>query len=295
MYNTRTAKLAGISVVAAFAVMLIAPQAAYAGPYIGGYRDSSTVHQPSQFTGFVTFDGTTSVSSFTGAVVSMAGWGSTAPTKMVYQAPTLVDTDDVMYGAPQVWTADTGIEWYDELPIGTHGSNDEDVDYVYYTLAWNGARTQVTFCYEAHTNDGTVFWDSTTYSKISGDTSTNFAAGWEDRTIGSTSYRFKYLQFGVESGSSTSGWVARQYDMTYYHSGGAVELEDVIGRSLVRDTSSTTYESWITYTGTNVARVGTSNYVANADYNLKSGSSLSDGEVEWYKDNSSLAAGTRLW
>lgn len=87
--------------VAAFAVigLLLAPalsagQAYAANPYIGGYRDSSTVHQFSQFYGKMNFAGSTTVTKDTGGVISASGWGSgTDPTIMMYQAPVTLRTD----------------------------------------------------------------------------------------------------------------------------------------------------------------------------------------------------------
>jgi hypothetical protein len=76
---------------------------------------------------------------------------------------------------------------------------------------------------------------------------------------------------------------------------GTVDLEDVIARSIEYGDTNYTYGSWVSYAGSTIYKVGGDDYVANADYDQKSGSSLPPGEVEWYKDSSSLPAGTRLW
>lgn len=293
----------GIIVLSAIAALIIPTafsQSAFAAfPYIGGYRDSSTVHHPNSFYGYVNFAGSSSVSSYTGPVTTMAGWGTTNPTRMVYQAPTWLETDGAIWSSPQVHKIGQGpAAWIRDDELGQHGTDPSDVAYVYYALIWNNARTQVTFYYEPHYNDGTYAGFLYTYTKVSGDTSTNFASGWKDITVGGTSYRFKFLQIGAESGSSTSGWKVKQYGMTYYCSDGScttVNLSSVIARSLVWDTSTTTYESWISYYGTEVRRVGEQNYIAQADYDLKSGSTLPPGEVVWYKSSTSVPAGTRLW
>lgn len=288
-----------IAVVSLIAPMAFSQGAFAAFPYIGAYRDSSTVHHPLQFLGRVNFDGSTSVSSYSGPVTTTAGWGTTNPTRMVYQAPTWLETDGTIWSSPQVHKiGQAPPAWIREDQLGEHGSGSTDIDYVYYTFFWNSARTQVTFYYEPHFNDGTATSYLDTYSKVSGDTSTNFAAGWKDITVNSVNYRFKLLQIGAESASSTSGWKFKQYGMTYYCNDGScttVNLSSVIARSLVWDTTSTTYESWISYYGNEVRRVGEQNYVAQADYDLKSGSTLPPGEVVWYKSSTSVPAGTRLW
>lgn len=295
--NLRFGQLAAISVAAAMMLaMLTAQNAAAVNPYIGGYRDSSTIHQPHQFLGKVSFAGTTSVTSYTGGVISMAGWGPTTSTKVMYQSPTWLETDSIVYGEPQIWmVGNANPSWLSSMTLGHFGAASSDINYIYYTFYWNAAHTQVTFYYEPHYNDGTSggVWD--TYTKVTGDTSTNFAAGWEDKTISGTSYRFKYLQFGTESGASSNGWQVKQYDMTYYYTGNTVNLSSIVAKSAVYDATGTTNDSYIVYDGTTVDRVGLENYVANADYDLKSGSTLPAGEVRWYKDSSSLAAGTRLW
>ena len=188
-----------------------------ANPYIGGYRDSSTVHSASQFLGKVSFEDSTGVSSYTGGVVSVSGRDGTAVSPVMYQAPTTLNTDDSIVGDPQVWLAGSSSpDWIESIPIGDHGSGDEDVDYVYYTFYWNGARTQVSFYYEPHFNDGTYTSAGIeTYTRITGDDSDNFATGWEDKSFGGNTYRVKFLQFAAESGSSTSGWEIKQYDMSY--------------------------------------------------------------------------------
>lgn len=155
------------------------------------------------------------------------------------------------------------------------------------------------FYYEPHFNDGTATWDDATYNKISGDSSTNFASGYKNKSIGGNTIRFKFLQFATESiGGSSSGWNVKQYDMHYVRpSIGIVDLADVVARSMEWDIGSTgyTYGTWINYDASNYGYVGSAKYTANADYDLKSGSSLPAGEVKWYKDPTSLPKGTRLW
>jgi len=229
----------------------------------------------------------------------MAGWGTTNPTRMVYQAPTWLETDGSIISEPQVFKiGQVAPAWIKDDVLGDHGTAQSDIAYVYYALIWNSARTQVTFYYEPHYNDGTYQGYVQTYTKVSGDTSTNFAAGYKDITVNSVSYRFKLLQIGVESNLSTSGWQIKQYGMTYYCNNGScttVNLSSVPARSIVWDTTSPTYESWITYYGNDPRRVGLQNYIAQADYDLKSGSSLPPGQVVWYKSSSMVPAGTPLW
>jgi hypothetical protein len=164
------------------AILLLIPvmttgSAFAANPYIAGYRDSSTVHSASQFYGKVEFDGSTGASSYTGGVISISGRDGTAIESAVYQAPVTLQTDDDIVGDSQVYLGTT-LEWYEQVAIGEHGSDDEDVDYVYYTFYWNGARTQVTFYYEPHYNDGTSSSATIeTYTRVTGDDSDNFATG----------------------------------------------------------------------------------------------------------------------
>ena len=72
-------------------------------------------------------------------------------------------------------------------------------------------------------------------------------------------------------------------------------MEDEVARSAEFGLTNYTYGTWISYSSTTLIAVGADDYVANADYDLKSGSSLPPGEVIWYKDSTSLSAGTRLW
>ncbi|MER3408206.1 MAG: hypothetical protein C4292_05570, partial [Nitrososphaera sp.] len=61
-----------------------------------------------------------------------------------------------------------------------------------------------------------------TYTKVSSDTSDNFAAGEtfiSNPFIGDA--YVKLLQFGVESDASTSNWKIKQYGMGYYTVGGS--------------------------------------------------------------------------
>lgn len=276
---------------------LVAGQQAFAAnPYIGGYRDSSTVKQFQQFTGKMNFSGTTSVSQPTGTVVSTTGWGSTDPTNVFYQAPVAISTTGNITGEPQIWNP-TGKLWSQSIALGMHGSDPEDVSWVYYTFYWNSLRTTVSFYYEAHYNDGTVSLISPkVYTKGSADTSTNFASGYKNQTIGGSTYKFKFLQFGAESdGGSTTGWQMKMYDMIYYYSGGSTNLSSVVARSMEYSSTDLTHGTWINWDSSYIQAIGDSKYTANADYDLKSGSSLPPGEVVWYKDSTSLPKGTRLW
>jgi hypothetical protein len=290
-----------ISVIAFLLSPLGLVQSAFAAnPYIGAYRDSSTIHHPNQFTGYFDLAGSTSVSSFTGPVISIAGWETSNPSRFMWQAPTWLNPDGTVEGDPQAWEDGiTTAAWIRSLALGTFGTGSTDIKYVYISFWWDSARSQITFYYEPHRNDGSYTSKLDTYLKNSADTSTNFASGWQDVTVSGTTYRFKYLQIGAESQSSTSGWKTKMYGMTYYCNDGScstVDLSTIVARSLVWDTTSTTYESWISYYGIFAPkRVGDENYVANADYHLKSGSTLPAGQVQWFKSSSSLPAGTQLW
>ena len=137
-----------ITIAALVAPVTLSQNAFAANPYIGAYRDSSTVHHPHQFLGYVNFAGSTSVSSYTGPITTTAGWGTTEPTRMVYQAPTWLETDETIWASPQVHKiGQSAAAWIRDTQIGTHGSASSDIAYVYYTFFWNSARDKVTFYY----------------------------------------------------------------------------------------------------------------------------------------------------
>jgi hypothetical protein len=293
--------VAAFLVAALFVAPLTMSEAVWAdSPYIGGYRDSTTVHQFHQFVGKVSFLDSVISDGNVGGVVSPSGWDASAsePTGIMYQAPVNLNDDGNVTGQPQVWTPlDDEPRWRDVLDLGNEGDDDEDIDYVYYTFAWTSAsRTHVFFYYEPHFHDGMADFESATYAKLGEDDSDNFASGRQNHSINGQSVRFKYLQFGVESpGGATEDWDVKQYDMTYYTSTGAVNLSSVVARSMVYNTTDYTHGTWINWDGSTPYVVGEGDYDVNADYDLKPGSSLPKGQVIWYDDSPALPEGTQLW
>ncbi|MEW6605406.1 MAG: hypothetical protein AB1351_12070 [Thermoproteota archaeon] len=81
----------------------------------------------------MSFEGSTTVTRNTGGVISTSGWVDGDPNMIMYQAPVVLEPDGDITGAPQVLNAAV-LEWIDVLPLGEHGTDDEDVDYVYYTF-----------------------------------------------------------------------------------------------------------------------------------------------------------------
>lgn len=220
-------------------------------------------------------------------------------TPYMYQDPITLATNNLITGDPQVWDM-FGTVWFGQQGLGYLGSQSFDVNWIYHQMYWNSARTQVSYLYEVHFNDGTfVTYGPVTYSKVSGDSSTNFASGTNTRSMPDGNvYKLKYLQFGIEGiGGTTSGYNIKLYDMSYtYGTSSTKNLSTIVART-TNAASSTDYTngSWITYDlSVGVMRVGSANFSSDACYNPDSGCTLPARQVLWYP-GTAVPVGTRLW
>lgn len=287
---------------ALFAVIAATPHAFAANPYYGGYAKTATIEQSSQIWGYTDFQSSSAPAYYTGGVISTSGvFTNGTSSRIMYQDPITLNPSLSVTGDPQVWIlGGTSPSWQSSTPLGTHGSGLSNVDYVYTTFYWNGARTQVTFYYEPHYNDGTSGSSVVTYSKSSvpSDKSDNFGVGYKDFISGSTTYRVKYLQFGAESGDVASGWNIKQYSMGYVKtSGSLVNLSSINSFTSPYISTDALNHSWIMYklTGSTLSlnAIGKAQYNVNADY-AHEGGGVPAGTVYWFR-GTFLTPGTQLW
>lgn len=279
------------------ATSMTASPAFAAQPYMASYPHFGHAEATQGF--FLSnFDDTddAQLTSWIASLLSMAGVKSDGdPSGYIFQIASKVETDGSLSSDAEVWDRnvskemDCDTDWQGGCP--TFGDL-SDNDFFYHTMYWNGNKDEVTFYWEAYPNSGNaqVEWDF--YNRPASDDSRNFLTGSE--TVSNA--RIKYFQTGVESASSTDGWTVFQYDGGWVQSpGGTTYAEDKNGYSTTYDENDGTNHSLITYVGTFAYPIGLDDYVATADYELKTGSSLLAGEVEWTKSTSQLSAGTHLW
>lgn len=275
-------------------------------PYIGAYPTHSfSTH--SQYTMKADFVGTPTGGRSTnvGHVFSSAGFtnsGDTDPNGWIYQNGVDLQTNDVVWGAAQVYNLSTckyNCINADVSNLGSIGSGSGNIAYVYSTYYWSGSpHNTVNFYYEPHFNDGSA-QSMPIVQYLTGlvnDPSHYFAEGTKIKSIGGTSYIVKFYQFGIESsgGSVTSTWDEKQYELTY---NGATSYNTVVTNSTIYSSNARTC-SCITYDslGNPPLAVGTGAYtVANADYHDKSGSTLPAGQVKWFESSTGLGPLIQLW
>ncbi|MFY3742064.1 MAG: hypothetical protein HMLIMOIP_002527 [Candidatus Nitrosomirales archaeon] len=185
--------------------------------------------------------------------------------------------------------------------IGTFGTNPTDTNYVYWVLAWDSGRTKILFYYENHQNNGNVnVPPEIVYEKAvdcgGTDDSVNFLYGHK---IISSTYKLKYLQFGIEGplGMSTNGWKAREYSMTLYGTsdpGGIKSLSSLEARTAKFYTNpvDNMNHSWVTQKNLQLRAVGGAPYILDADYPAEG--TATSGNVIWFYGGP-LPVNTKLW
>ncbi|MBI5145749.1 MAG: hypothetical protein HZA84_00850 [Thaumarchaeota archaeon] len=285
--------------IAAIIPSLAISSAFAAQPYVASYPDFAKVESSQAFM-YNNFAGTTTsgLDSWVASLISSAGRTSTGtPSGYIFQMASMVKTDGNLQGLAQVWngatkTFDCATDWANGCPtFGALSSN----NHFYQTYYWDGAKTKVTYYWEAWPNSGSVNIKTGDYTRPSADTSRNFLAGTD--TVSSKKYKF--LQAGVESAAVSDSWQVYEYDGGFVQigtGGGTKYLRDYNGYHTTYKTSDSTNHSYITYSGTTSYSVGAELYTANADYELKSGSSMLGGNVKWYYDLSlPITVGRQLW
>lgn len=296
------------SMIAIMAVMVASSGAAShtafaaTNPYVAGYPTTTSVTIHSQYTMKSNFNGVAGPRNQNlGQVFSTAGYSSTSatdPTGWIYQHAVDLHADDKIYGEQQVYNLGT-CNWHCPISssnwtlLGNSGTGTSDINYVYSTFYWNTGRTGVNFYYEPHFNDGSfTSAPLTTYTKGGSDTSNYFASGSKSKLIGSTTYLFKFFQFGVESQDPvTTAWNAKEYDLTY---SGTSSYNSLTTAATSYVPSDPTNNSAISYSGSTGASVGGSQYVASA-HSHHNDSTIPSGTVTWYKSSSAITPGTTLW
>lgn len=285
-----------------FAALVATPHAFAVSPYYGGYAKTTSIDQASQIWGYTDFQSSSAPAYYTGSVISTSGiFSNGTSSRIMYQDPITLNTNLSVTGDPQVWTIDgTAPSWSSSTSLGTHGTGSSNVDYVYTTFYWNSGRTQVTFYYEPHYNDGTSGSSTITYSKSSvpSDKSDNFGVGYKDFVSGSTTYRIKYLQFAVESGDVSTGWNIKQYSMGYIKpSVGTINLSSINTYTSPYISTDALNHSWIMYklvgSTLSLTAVGKAQYNVDSDY-AHEGGGVPTGTVYWFR-GTFLTPGTQLW
>jgi hypothetical protein len=284
--------------------MLIVPSLAMSNafavqPYVASYPDFSKVESSQAFMAN-NFSGTTvsGLDSWIASLISTAGRDSSGNLSgYIYQMASMLKTDGNLQGLAQVWDGSTkkfdcATSWTNGCPtFGSLSSN----NYFYQTLYWDGAKTKVTYYWEAHSNSGSVTAKTGDYTRPSADTSRNFFAGTE--TISSKKYKF--LQMGVESQSISDSWQVYEFDGGFVQvgtGGGVKYVKNYNGYHTTYKNTDNTNHSLITYKGSTPYAIGAELYSANADYELKSGSTMLAGNVKWYYDASlPITVGRHLW
>jgi hypothetical protein len=282
----------------ALVAMTVTPHAFATNPYYGGYA-ATAADKASQVFGNTSFQGSSAPSYYTGSVFSTSGVDSTgASTGITYQSPTTLNTNLSVTGDPQVWLwGATSPSWQSTSgSLGTIGSGSRNINNVYSTFYWNGARSQISFQYQPNYNDGTSNLYTVTYSKLTGDNSANFGAGYKDFSSGT--YRVKLLQFGVESGDISTGWNIKQYAMGYVSTtNGVTNLSAINSYTGPWINTDNFNHSWIVYqqSGSSVSlrAVGFAQYNVNGDYHIVD-SAVPAGTVTWFR-GTFLTPGSQLW
>lgn len=272
-------------------------------PYIGGYTDQSY----SKDVGFSSrndFSGTTTTTPRSGwmaSVLSSATFASasaTDPTGWVHQHGTILDSSsntvyaqyNVIKQGTCVHSASSTTNCSGTPPsLGTYGTSSGNIDFVYTFASVDS--TQVHYYWEPTTNGGSVtsHWEDYTKSNDS-DPSNRFGMGTKDKSIGGTTYKFKFFQFGVEGNVEISQtWKVTQYDMVF----GSTILSTKPAKSV--QFSGATNGSYITYWGTSSkGQVGGEDHdTANSDANAEN-SSIPKGTAIW-KKGTMTPGGTQLW
>lgn len=300
--TSRTTLALGIVLTAVLVGGIVAPTAAFANVYNGGYMATSpTASNSFQFKSKV-LDYAATRSFTISSLLSTTGFatsGSTDPTYWVHQIATRLETSNSLtrsyavfnnVGTKVFGTATTG--------LGTLGTGSNNVNYIYHNLAWSG--TTLLFYWDKVENDGDITGFPVTYDAVAkGDPSRVFKYGQKSKAIDepcSGTMNVKLMQFGVESGAPvTQTWKIKQYDIWK----GGSSLSSTSAKSTTGGCASG--DSWVSYGpfGSEVggARVADSDYTnVNAKYN-KNDATVPDGQVHWYKDGSSTTIGNdvALW
>lgn len=263
--------------------------------YIGVAPDVS-VETISQAWFYGDYDGVHDNNDWLGHVLSTAGGDNGAATTDIgYQIGAVVWTNQTMHGRAEVWGTSGTIHSCDDWMSGcpTLQSDVDDNDYVYSTMYWNGANTQVTFYWDSEPNVGSTYSVWGTYSPGGGDSSTEFLLG---RDTGPT-YDEWHLQVGLESDDPASSISLDQYDIGWVENAGGVTYgKDKAFRSLERSGASTHWPTLV-YVNPGYMFIGSNSYNdASGDYIKKSGSSVADGRIEWSSDASDdMAAAVLVW
>lgn len=271
-----------------------------AQPYVGGA--SNYAKEPANAIFFDTeFNGVHDASQWTISLQSVAMSNSTASTAYengwVYQQGAVVETDEKVWVFAEIWDDGPGHEWYcDELPSGCPKIND-DVDnltHIYMTLSDAGS-DDWTFTYTAYKSAGGFTFIDFDYSEVGGDDSEAMIIGYHD-------YGFpevKYYQVGIESNNEASSVEINQFGIGWSEIVGGTKLAKDHDWYVVEAPDDTaTWDSTISCPdGSDCRGIGLEDYTdVNADYDLKSGSSMPDGEVQWFYDASNdISEGTQLW
>lgn len=291
-----------IAYLIAISVILLVPHA-QGGPYMGGYPNNSLAYANYVFANN-DFAGSTTISTTVGHVLSTAGFTSSSdanPNGWIYQLSTnlwcctyrIIGQGETHYQGPKVW-----ICWDDNPDTCPDMVANSDINYVCGEIFWGAGRSTVNFFWRAFYKDGTMPTFLISHTKDSGDTSQWFSAG--TGFASGCTRKVKFLQFGVESASQTSGWQIKQFSMGYNNNfGNTISLDNIDSYSTVTDAGAAD-SSWITYwSGSicgpwNFGAVGTANYDAKAHSKCIDGS-LPNGQVQWFPGTPPLAAGTKLW
>lgn len=292
-------------------IAFVGESAAVTNPYFGGSNQDTTVTAFKQIYGYNNFAGSTptSMTSDLLSIISTSGWSTSSSdaTGVIYQGAIRLNKDNNVYADPQVWYKGTE-EFGCSKPSGNNANNCPIIDqgntnsYDYQTFYWDSGRTQVTFYLEGDDTNGSAYYSSPVYSKNSTDTSNAFADGsvYKSSTEPYSDGYYSLLQFGMESDSDTTNWQAKQYDMTYYTTGGStVNLSSKTVAAIEGDHNDATYGSLVTWTYDSQGQpvgwwVGSNTYSINADSH-NTDSNMPDGDVVWAPKTPYTSASSTLW
>ncbi|WP_415280696.1 hypothetical protein [Candidatus Nitrososphaera sp. FF02] len=290
-------------------VTMPASRAFAAQPYYGG-ATYDIVTPVAQIIGWSDFDGTTgSVQDHTHDVFTTAGWNisTQTPTGSIYQSiATLLSNNNIIASNQAHGPPGNAFHWgcYLNVSSCTVLGTVSNLDYIYHSMFWTGSFTTANLYLEGHRTNGAVVYKLDTMNPSSYSDSANRYSAGSFFGFNPTNGNFlvKFLQFGVESDTPTTGWKISQYDITYYapspvgtvnladrnafSNGGTVEHTDTIGQgSVVTYYLNSGYQFPLAIGGTD--------YNVNADYHLKN-SAIPDGKVVWYR-GTMLPPETALW